>query len=81
VQAHTADSRNFRAGLDFYFNKVQNHLIVEFSLNRGQSAVGPTTITAATAGYAPAVAAGQQPFTSLGRSASKTLAAQWVVVF
>ena len=81
AQAHTGDSRNFRAGLDFYFNKVQNHLIVEFSLNRGQSAVGPTTITAATAGYAPAVAAGQQPFTSLGRSASKTLAAQWVVVF
>jgi len=32
---HTADSRNFRAGLDFYVNKTQNHVILEFSLNRG----------------------------------------------
>jgi len=29
---HTADSRNFRAGLDFYVNKTQNHVILEFSL-------------------------------------------------
>jgi hypothetical protein len=81
AQAHTADSRNFRAGLDFYINKAQNHVILEFSLNRGQSGVGPQSITTATAGYAPAVRAGEQPFTSLGRPASKTLQLQWVVVF
>jgi hypothetical protein len=81
VPAHTADSRNFRAGLDFYINKTQNHVIVEFSLNRGQSAVGPQTITGSTAGYAPAVAPGEQPFLSILRPASKTLVAQWVVVF
>lgn len=81
AQAHTADSRNFRAGVKFHFNKSLNHLDLEFSLNRGQSQVGPTTITAATAGYAPRVAPGELPFTSLGRSASKTLVMQWVMLF
>jgi len=51
--AHSADMRNFRAGFDLYFNKTQNHLVVEFSVNHGQSSFGPQSITAANAGYAP----------------------------
>jgi hypothetical protein len=81
AQAHTADSRNFRAGVKFHFNKSLNHLDLEFSLNRGQSGVGPTSITASSAGYAPRVAPGELPFTSIGRSAQKTLVAQWTFIF
>jgi hypothetical protein len=81
AQAHTADSRNFRAGVALYFNKSLHHLDLEFAMNRGQSTVGPTTITAATAGYAPRVAPGEQPFNSLGRSAAKTLVMQWTWIF
>lgn len=50
---HNADSRNFRAGLDFYINKSANHVMVEFSVNHGQSIFGPQSITLASAGYAP----------------------------
>ena len=50
---HTSDSRNFRAGLDFYVNKNANHVMVEFSANHGQSAWGPQAISAAAAGYVP----------------------------
>jgi hypothetical protein len=81
AQAHTADSRNARFGVAFYFNKSLHHLDLEFALNRGQSTVGPTSITAATAGYAPRVAPGEQPFFSLGRSAAKTLVMQWTAIF
>jgi len=79
--AHSADSRNFRAGLDFYINKSQNHFQVEFALNRGQSGYGAQSFSTANAGYTPFVPPGQLPLTSLGRSASKSLAAQWTVVF
>ena len=79
-QAHTADSRNFRAGVKFHFNKALNHLDIEFGLNRGQSQVGPTAVSATTAGYAPLPGTGQ-PFTSLGRSAEKTLTMQWTAIF
>jgi len=41
---HLADTRNFRTGLDFYINKAQNHFMVEFALNRGQSAFGPRAL-------------------------------------
>ena len=54
---------------------------MEFALNRGQSTVGPTTITAATAGFTPVVPAGQLPFNSLARSAAKTLVVQWTMIF
>jgi hypothetical protein len=81
AQAHTADSRNFRAGLVFYFNKSLHHLDLEFALNRGQSIVGPTSITAAAAGYTPLLAPGDQPFNSLARPASKTFLAQWTAIF
>jgi hypothetical protein len=79
--AHTADSRNFRAGLDFYINKTANHFQVEFGLNRGQSGYGAQSYTAANANYTPFVAAGQLPLFSLGRTASKSLTTQWTVVF
>jgi len=78
---HTADSRNFRGGLDFYINKSQNHVTLEFSLNRGQSAWGAQSITAAAAGYVPAIAPGSLPLTSLGRSASKSLLTQGIAYF
>jgi len=78
---HLADSRNFRAGLDFYINKVQNHFMVEFALNRGQSAFGPQSITVANAGYAPFVPAGQPALTSLARSPAKSLTMHWSLYF
>jgi len=78
---HTGDSRNFRAGLDFYVNKTQNHVILEFSLNRGQSSWGAQSIAAAAAGYVPAIAAGSPPLASLSRSASKSLLLHWSVFF
>jgi hypothetical protein len=81
AQAHTADSRNLRLGVKFHFNKALNHLDIELSFNRGQSGVGPTTITATSAGYAPAVAPGELPFNSLGRTASKTVVMQWTAIF
>ena len=34
----TADSRNFKAGLNFFFNKNLNHLNAELTVNHGQSA-------------------------------------------
>lgn len=74
--AHTADSRNFRAGLDFFFNKNLNHLALEFSLNRGQSAWG----TQSVASPAPAPGTGG-PLTSLSRTPSKSLLAHWNVNF
>ncbi len=45
----TANSRNIKAGLNFFFNKNLNHLNVEFQAIHGQSAYGPGTITVATA--------------------------------
>ncbi len=77
--AHTADSRNFRAGITYYINKTVQHVDLEFALNRGQSVVGPGNITAATAGYAPAVAPGDPSFQSLARTPSKTLVMQWTM--
>src|SRR5438552_14781326 len=49
----SADSRNIKAGVNFFFSKNTNHLNVEFGANHGQSAYGPQTMTAATAGYVP----------------------------
>ena len=49
----SADSRNFKAGLNFFFNKNLNHLNVEFAVNHGQSAYGPQSITNGNAAYVP----------------------------
>jgi hypothetical protein len=48
----TANSRNIKAGLNFFFNKNLNHLNIEFQANHGLSAYGPANV-AATAGYVP----------------------------
>lgn len=76
AQAHTADSRNFRAGMAFYINKAQQHFDVEFALNRGQSTVGPQSVTPA-----PPIAPGEPPYSSILRPASKTLVVQWTMIF
>src|SRR5437868_1934565 len=49
----SADSRNFKEGLNFFFDKNLNHLNVEFGINHGLSAYGPSSITPTTAGYTP----------------------------
>jgi hypothetical protein len=81
AQAHTADSRNFRAGVTYYINKGQQHVDLEFALNRGQSVVGLGTITNASAGYTPVVAPGDPGFLSLARKPTKTLVMQWTMIF
>jgi hypothetical protein len=81
AQAHTADSRNFRAGAAFYIKKAQQHVDVEFALNRGQSTVGTQSVTTSTAGYTPLVAPGDPPLMSLARSPSKTVIVQWTMIF
>jgi hypothetical protein len=48
-----ANSRNIKAGLNFFFAKNANHLNIEFQSNHGQSSYGPASVTAATAGYVP----------------------------
>src|SRR5205814_670792 len=45
------------------------------------SSFGAQSINAGNAGYAPFVPAGQQPLTSLGRSASKSLTLSWNCYF
>jgi hypothetical protein len=73
---HTADSRNFKAGLNFFFNKNLNHLNLEFQVNHGLSAFGPQSITAANAGYVPAGINN-----TLRISAQKSFLAHWNVLF
>lgn len=86
--AHNADSRNFRTGLDFYFNKTFNHLMIEFAVNHGQSGWGPQSITAATAGYVPlsldptSAGGARRPInTLLSSPAQRSVLMQWAVVF
>jgi hypothetical protein len=74
--AHSADSSNFRAGLDFYVNKTANHFMIEFSVNHGQSAFGPQSITAAAAGYVPKGITG-----SLSTPAQRSVLLHWNVSF
>jgi hypothetical protein len=86
--AHSADSRNFRGGVDLYFNKAQNHLNIEFSVNHGQSAFGPQAITSGTAGYVPlslepATTGGPRRAidTTLASPAFKSILLNWYVTF
>lgn len=86
--AHNTDSRNFRTGLDFYFNKTLNHLMIEFSVNHGQSGWGSQSVTTATAGYTPLAndplrAGGpRRPIdTLLSSPAQRSVLMQWAVVF
>jgi hypothetical protein len=72
----TANSRNFKAGLNFFFNKNLNHLNLEFQVNHGLSAFGPQAINAANAGYAPVGIT-----TNLRTPAQKSFLAHWNVLF
>jgi hypothetical protein len=54
ANVESANSRNFKAGVNLFFNKNLNHLNVEFGNNHGFSAYGPSSITTGTAGYVPA---------------------------
>ena len=82
----SANSRNLKAGVDLFFNKNLNHIQVEFGINHGLSAFGPSSISAATAGYVPTsldpVAPGgpRRVFTnSLANPSFKSLVVQWTV--
>jgi hypothetical protein len=54
---------------------------MEVAFNRGQSGVGPASITTAAAGYTPLVAPGDPPLTSLARSPTKSFLMQWTAIF
>jgi hypothetical protein len=84
----TADSRNFKAGVNFFVNKNLNHFNVEFSDSHGQSAYGPSSFTAASAGYVPtsldplAATGPRRAFTnSLANRAFKSLLVHWNALF
>jgi hypothetical protein len=85
---NAADSRNLKIGVNFFFNKNLNHLAVELAANHGQSAYGPSSITAAAAGYVPTsldpvtATGARRPFTnSLANPAFRSLLVHWNVVF
>jgi len=70
------NSRNMKAGLNFFINKNLNHLNLEFQVNHGVSAYGPQSISVANAGYAPVGIT-----TNLRTSAQKSFLAHWNVIF
>ena len=86
--AGNSDSRNLKAGLNFFFNKNLNHVNVEFQVNHGQSAYGPQSINNANAAYTPlaldpAVAGGaRRPINNLLSSqAFRSLLVHWNFLF
>jgi hypothetical protein len=72
----TANSRNWKGGLNFFFNKNLNHLNLEFQVNHGSSAFGPQAINAGNAGYAPAGIN-----TNLRVAAQKSFLVHWNALF
>ena len=84
----TADSRNLKVGVNFFFNKNQNHLNVEYGVNHGLSAYGPSSITTGGAGYVPASLDPSSPNgprrafnNSLANPSFKSLLVHWNVLF
>jgi len=87
------NSRNFKFGLNFFFNKNLNHLNLEFQVNHGVSAFGPQSMTGAAtnAGYFPALkypngtvvpaSTTADLRTSLRVEAQKSFLAHWNVLF
>jgi len=80
----SVNSRNFKAGVNLFFDKNLNHLNIEFGINHGLSVYGPSSITAGSAGYVPAsldpVTPGgpRRPFAnSLANPSFKSLVVQW----
>ncbi|HTO98730.1 MAG TPA: hypothetical protein VMK66_16890 [Myxococcales bacterium] len=70
------NSRNFKAGLNFFFNKNLNHVNLEFQVNHGVSSFGPQAITVANAGYVPAGITN-----SLRTPSQKSFLAHWNFLF
>jgi hypothetical protein len=70
------NSRNWKAGLNFFFNKNLNHLNLEFQVNHGVSAYGPQSITAGNAGYVP-----RGINTNFRTPSQKSFLAHWNVIF
>jgi hypothetical protein len=52
---HSADTREGKVGINYFFNKNLNHVNIEFAENHGQSTYGAGTINNAGAGYTPLV--------------------------
>ncbi len=84
----TADSRNFKVGVNYFLAKNTNHVNLEFQVNHGQSSYGPASITAATAGYVPlsldptTPTGPRRPFsTNLRYPAYKSLLLHWNFFF
>jgi hypothetical protein len=84
-----ADSRNFKAGLNFFFAKNTNHVNIEFGVNHGSSGYGPANV-ASSAGYSPLAldpATGQtarRPLSALlalSQPAYKSLLVHWNFLF
>jgi hypothetical protein len=82
----SANSRNFKAGLNLFFNKNLNHVNIEFGINHGLSAYGPSSITGPAAGYVPASldpltpGGARRPFTNgLVNPNFKSLVVQWTM--
>jgi hypothetical protein len=84
ANVNSANSRNFKVGVNLFFNKNLDHLNIEFGNNHGFSAYGPSSITTATAGYTPTSLDPLTPggprraFTgSLANPSFKSLVVQW----
>jgi hypothetical protein len=82
----SANSRNFKVGVNLFFNKNLNHLNIELGNNHGLSAYGPSSITTTAAGYTPTsldpLTSGgtRRAFTnSLANPAFTSLLVQWTV--
>ena len=87
---HSADSRNFKAGINFFFNKNLNHMNLEFGVNHGTSAYGPQSINNGNAAYTPLALDPATPngprrtlanLSSLAQPAFKTLLLHWNFLF
>jgi hypothetical protein len=85
---HSADTREGKVGLNYFFNKNLNHVNLEFASNHGQSTYGAGTITNGNAGYAPnaldpvGTSAARRPFNAnLRNQALYSLLAHWNFFF
>src|SRR5262249_35574677 len=84
------DSRNFKAGLNFFINKNLNHVNVEFQVNHGTATYGPQAISGANAAYLPlaldplTTGGPRRPLSaaiSLAQPALKSLLVHWHYIF
>ena len=65
LASKTADSRIFKAGINYFVDRNRNHINVEYSNNRGVSAIAPVS----------------QPSTNVGASGKNTVLVHWNVIF